>query len=864
MRRLFRALMRLFPADFRGDFGDEMQEVFTDELTDAGSRRAQARAWSQTMAGILRTGPRLHLEQAWQDTRYGLRNLARTPGFTTIAVLALSFGIGASVSTFALADAFMFRPLPFAEPDRLVHVWAAEPARDLYTLRVSRPEFESWANRTDLFDDAAVFNYSSVELTSGREPERVSSGTVGPNVFSLLGTPPLLGRTFQPDDGVPGAPRVAMLSETFWRARLDAREDVVGSTIEIAGEPYTVVGVMPASFVFPLPTTELWTPRVLDPVAHDADYQAFQVVARLRPDVTSAQAVAALDAAAPDLSRAHPSLEGRTAHIVPLRSALNFADDILSVGFVIVGIANLLVLLAACANISSLMLGRAVRRGREVAVRAALGASRFRLVRQFLVESVVLALIGGVGGTLVATWSLGLAAAVFPDDLYRVGTLSIDWRALGAALALAFAAAFTFGLMPASRFARVNLGSAMRQDGGGGTTSRSSLRLQSLMVQAQIGLSVVLLVGTVLVARSFVALTSVDPGFDPKGVLSLQLVLPRERYADAAALARFHAEVTARAAAVPGVTAATTVDYLPLNHESSLVTLRVAGFDDALEPRRPEALLLSVGTDYFAVMGIPVRQGREFTAADGPDQPRAVIISASLAQRYWPDGGALGATVRFARSDVPFTVVGVVANSQQVALADAERDQVFVAEAQQPRTYLRLLSRTSGDPRALTSALTAAVHAVDPLLPIVEVRTLDDVVDEALLPQRSLSLALLAMGGFSLALALLGIYGIVMVYAVDRTREMGIRVALGADERRIVRYVMARGLRLAAVGASIGLAVSIIGSLALRGMLFGIGAGDPLTYATVVALVVGVAALAGVLPARRAARISPLVAMKTD
>ena len=864
MRWFFRLLLRFLPADFRGDFGPEMQDVFGEELAAAGSRRHEARVWRRTIGGMLRTGVRLHVEQAWQDVRYAARNLRRTPGVAAIAVTALAFGIGGPVTTFALADAFLFKPLPFAEPDRLFHIWAAEPARGHLRLRASRPEFESWAARSDLFEDAAVFNYTTVELTSGVEPERISSGHVGPNIFALLGASPLLGRPFRPEDGVSGAAPVAILSERFWRARLGARDNVLGTSIAIAGEPCTIVGVMPEAFVFPLPVTELWTPRVLDPAVHDASYRDFQVVARLRPGVTPEQAAAALDAAAPELARVHPSLEGRTVNIVPLRSALNFADDIFSVGAVVLGVANLLVLLAACANVSSLMLGRAVRRGREVAIRAAIGASRFRLVRQFLAESLVLALAGGAAGMLLAVWSLGLIGAVIPADLYRVGALSVDWRVLAVALLLACGAAITFGLTPALRFARVDLGSAMRQDGPGGTTSRSSLRLQSLMVQGQIGLSVVLLVGVVLVGRSYLALTAVDPGFNPRGVLSLTLVLPEERHAGRDAVARFHAEVRARAAAVPGVSAATTVNYLPLNHEYSTTAVRVAGVASTEGPRPPEASALWVGPDYFAVMQIPVRQGREFTTSDVLGQPRVAIISASLARRAWPDGSALGATVRLGSNDVPFTVVGVVENSRQVDLSEADRDQVFLAQAQQPQSYFRLVVRTAGDPRGILPAMTAAVHDVDPLLPVAEARSLDEVVDEALLPQRMLSLSLVSMGVFSLALALLGIYGIVMVYVADRTREMGIRLALGAGGRRIGREILSRGLRLAAIGASGGLVLSVAAGLALDGMLFGVGAGDPLTYALVVALVVGVAALAGVLPARRAVRISPLIAMRSE
>jgi predicted permease len=384
-----------------------------------------------------------------------------------------------------------------------------------------------------------------------------------------------------------------------------------------------------------------------------------------------------------------------------------------------------------------------------------------------------------------------------------------------------------------------------------------------MLVQAQVGLSVLLLVGTVLVSRSFGALTGVDPGFEATGVLSLELVLPPERHGSPEAVGRFHTSLTDQARAIPGVVAATTVNYLPLNHEYATTRVRVAGVESADATAATEATYLRIGPDYFRVMGIPVHQGREFTRDDGAGQRRVAVVNASFARRYWPDGSAIGSVVRIGRTETPYTVVGVAGDSRQVDLAEADREQVFLPMMQQPQTYFRLLARTTGDPRALVSPLTAAVHAVDPLLPVVDVRTLEQVVDDALLPQRSLSLALVIMGGFSLALALLGIYGIVMVYVVDRTREMGIRIALGADERRIARFVLARGLRLAGIGAAIGLVVAFAASLAARGLLYGVEAIDPMTYAIVVVLVIGIAALAGALPARRAARTDALTAIRS-
>lgn len=862
MMRWFRALLRLFPADFRGDFGSDMQDVFSEELRDA--RGGRARVWWRNAVAMLRLGPRLHAEQSWQDARLAARALRRSPTFTLVAVVALAFGIGSAVTTFSIADAFLLRPLPFRDPSALVHVWSAERARGLPMLRSSLQEYRAWARHDDVFAGLAVFNYGSVELEGGAEPERVSTGSGSANLFDVLGVRPLLGRTFRAGEDAPGAAPVALVSAGFWRARFGGRADVLSSTLDISGTRYAIVGVMPDSFVFPLPTTKIWIPRVLDPSKYTADVQPFQVVGRLQPGVTRERADAILNAGAAERQRTYPALAGRTASVVPLRQALDFAHDIFSIGTLIIGLANLLLLLTACANISSLMLGRAVRRSREVAVRAALGASRFRLVRQFLVESLLLAAAGGAAGALLAWWGTGLAAGIIPDELFRTGPIAVDLRALLVAAALSILAALTFGLTPALRFARANLGEAMRQDGGTGTTSRSSLRLQSLMVQKQVALSVVLLVAMVLVTRSVGALGGVNPGFDASDVEVLQLVLPSARYSGPDAVAAFHDNVLARVQAVPGVESAATVNYLPLNHETDFAEVWLPGAVRTPDAHVPEATVLAVSPQYFDVMRIPVLQGRSFTGADQAGQPAVVIVNASLARHRWPDRSPIGARVELDDKPDQYTVVGVVADTHQSDLTTTGEEQIFLPEAQHPWDYLRIIARTSSDPRASAPALAAAVHAVDPLLPVLNASPLADVVDEYLLPQRSLRGTLLVIGAFSLWLALFGIYGIVVCHVADRTREIGVRVALGADERRIVRHVMGRGLRLAVRGAGAGLLLAAVAGFAARSLLFGVGPADAPTYLIVTGLVLFVAAAAGWLPARRAARIDPVLAIKTE
>ncbi|MEZ5317982.1 MAG: ABC transporter permease [Vicinamibacterales bacterium] len=860
--RWLRAWLRLFPADFRGDFGDEMRASVDEELRDARTRRGRAGVAWRNVTAALRVGPRLHLEQWRQDLRHAVRALAHAPLFSLAAVGALAFGIGSTVSTFGLADAFLFRPLPFARPAELVHLWAADRARGDDEMRASLQEFEAWRSRDDLFSGVAAFNYSSVELTGGPEPERIPAGLVSAGLFDVLGVPPLAGRALRAGDDQPGAAPVVVLGEAFWRQRFGGSPEAIGRSLAIGGVPHTIVGVMPASFVFPLPITRLWVPRILDRARLTPDVQPLQVVARLRPGVAPGQVTSGLEALAPDLGASYPALAGRTVNVVPLGEALNFAWDLFAIGSVVIGVANLLVLLAACANISSLMLGRAVTRGREVSIRAALGASRFRLVRQLMAESLVLAGCGALAGLGIAQAGLRLADRLIPMELYRAAPFAVDWRAAGVAVVLAAGAALLFGLSPALRFARANLAEAMRQDGTGGTTSRRSLRLQSLFVRKQVAFTVVLLVGTLVAARTFARLSTVDPGFETGGVTTMSLVLPVSRYADRAAVARFHADVSDAVRRVPGVDAATTVNYLPLNHETAIVPVSADGPGADAAVRRPEAQSLAVGPEYFRVLRIPIAAGRAFTPADTSDGRPVAVVNDTLARRLWPGRSPVGASLWIEDDVAPRTVVGIVGDTRQVDLGEAAGGQVFLPQAQSPWTYLRVLARGVDGREADLTALRAAVHDVDPLLPIVEVRSLRQVVDDFLLPQRALGAVLLVLGGFSLWLALFGIYGIVTCHVADRRREIGVRVALGADRSRIVRFVVGRGVRLAVHGSVAGLVLAAAGSLAARAFVPGLAVADPLVMLAVVGLIVGVAAAAAFVPARRAARVDPLRAIR--
>lgn len=798
-----------------------------------------------------------------QDLRYAVRLLVRNPGVTTVAVLALALGIGALAVTFSVTNAYLLRPLPFSESDRLVHVWSTNERQGWATLRVAVPDFLDWREQTRSFDDLAAFNYTADDLTGADRPEKISTGRVSANVFTLLGVAPLIGRGFEPGEDAPGQGTVAVLSHRFWQTRFQGDPAVLGRTLELSGRPYEIVGVMPPDFVFPLVTTQLWTPRELDTARYPRDLGLVQVVGRLAPGVTSEEAQAEMSAIASRLSGANPDTNAdRGVNIVPLRAALNFAHEIFQMMAALLGVANLFVLLIACANVSSLLIGRALGRTREVAVRSALGASRVRLVRQFLIESLVLALAGGAVGMLLAWWGVGVTAAVIPEDLYRIGDVAIDGRALLFSLGATLGTVLLFGLLPAWRAAVQDPGQGMRESPTAVTTSRSGLRLQSALVAGEIGMAATLLVGTALMIRSYQNLQRVDPGFASAGVITMTVSLPPQ-YEDAKQVAAFHQAALEQVSAVPGVIAAATVNFLPLNHETNFEEFTVPGRDVEGSARKPAATSLSVSREYFTVLGVPLRAGRVFSEADRDGTPRVVIVNETMARNYWPGADPVGARLELSDGE-PAVVVGVVGDTMHSDVTAAPGPQIYFAQAQAPWRYHRMLARTAGDPLVLTTAVSEVLWRVDSRIPLVEIRSLEQVVQDFFLPQTSISatLAVLALG--ALLLAVVGIYGLMSFFVSQRTHEIGIRMALGASPREVLALVLRRGLWLTLAGVGVGVAGAFGLAQGMSSLLYGIATVDPVAFAAVPAILLAVAMLSCYVPARRAATVDPLVSLRYE
>ena len=804
------------------------------------------------------------MDTFYQDFRYALRTLRKNPGFTATAVLTLALGIGANTSIFSFINAFLLRPLPFEQPDELVHVWGTNQRQGWNMNRVSQPNFLDWKDQNRVFEDMAAFNYTGETLTGLDQPEQVSGGRVSANAFQLLGVEPLMGRGFLEGEDQPGSKPVMVVSQQFWRNRLAADPKVLGRILELNDSAYTIVGVMPESFRFPLPTTQLWVPRPLDSAKYKRDVRFLQVFARLRPGVSLEQAQSEMDRLAQGLENAYPEVNAeRGASVVPLRNALNFAHDIIQPMSAVLAAAVGFVLLIACANVASLLLSRARSRQREMALRTALGAARRRLVRQILTECGVIAVLGAVLGVGLAQLGTRGLAGYIPAELYKVGEIELDSNALFFTLGLALLTAFIFGIFPALRAAQVDLSDSLKEGSSGAGSGRRGRSLHSALVVAEMSLAIVLLAGTALMIRSFVNLQQVDPGFSSSDVLSLQVSLPSQRYGASAQISAFHQAVADRVAGLPGVEAAATVNYLPLNHETDSTEFSIEG-RPAPQGRPWQGVAVTVSSGYFEVMQIPLLQGRVFSRQDEAGSQPVALISQAMANRFWPDSDPLGALLKLGDKGQPVMVVGVVGNVRQVDLESSSQPTIYRPQLQSPWRYLRVLARASGNPEALAAPIRREIWSLDAALPINEVRTLEQVVNDFLLPQRSLAESLGVLSAGALILAAVGIYGLMAFFVSQRVREIGIRLALGAKRSDVLRLVVGRTLKLTALGLTIGLAGAFGLTRLMSNFFFGVAAGDPSTFALTALFLTATALLAGYIPARRASRIDPMLTLRCE
>ncbi len=812
------------------------------------------------------------------DLRYAARTLAANPGFAAAAVLTLALGIGANGAVASVLRALLLRPLPYSQPERLVMVWSRWS--EFPKTWVSVEEARTWA-AAGCFSGLALLHPEQANLTGAGEPERVGSARVSANAFEVLGVKPLLGRPFTAAEVGSHPAGVVILSEALWRRRFGGAPGIVGSAIDLDGAPQTVVGVMPAGFELPTDygsstPAALWLPLREDlagayafrPRGGDHNYHA---IARLLPGTSVAAARARLRALAGGLTAA--GTYPRSWHFEPL--VVPVAEDVLGSlrgALLALGGAVGFVLLIACANVANLLLARGLGRRKELAVRMALGAGRGRLLRQLLAESCTLAALGGAAGLLLAWLGVRLILSLGPLEIPRLAEIGMDGGVAAFVALLALATALIFGLAPALQLSGSDLQASLREGGRGAAgPGAGGGRLQGLMVVAEVALAVVLVMGASLMIRTFWSLSRVDPGFRPARVLTLGISPPRARYPRAEPLVRLYDEILAEVRQVPGVRSAGAVRALPLASELGDWGLKVEGY--APPPGENVAADWQIATPgYFETLGIPLRAGRTFTAADRRDSQPVIIISEALARRFWPGKDPLGRRIQVGGTTPRFsTVVGVVGDVRHNGLTAQVKGAWYLPRAQFDQSTGSLIpgmtlvvAASAGNPADLAGPVRAAIHAVDPRLPVSEVRTLADVVGRAAGKQRFTMFFLLLCSGLALTLAAVGVYGVARFRVGARTREIGLRMALGAQAGQVLRLVVAQGMALLAAGLAAGLLASLVVTRSLGGLLYGVEAMDPpamLATALVLALV---ALAANWLPARRAARVDPLVVLRGE
>lgn len=810
------------------------------------------------------------MERLLRDFRTGARSLRRSPGHSAVVVLTLAMGIAAATVVFSVMNPYLVRPLPFAAPDRLIQIEQVEPQRGSRWVRFSLPQWVDWRSANRSLADVAAYRYSTANVggDGGGDgfPERLMISWTTPNLFAVLGEPALHGRTYRGAEGGPSAEPVTVLSHGLWATRYGGDPGIIGRTVRLDGVAHTVLGVMPPRFTFPWNEVKAWVPERRPGAWSDRTLQSFILVGRLADGWTRDRAEADLLRVQRELGSAYPEADGMYAglNIRPMREALNFGYEAVRLGFTLLMAAVGILLLIACVNVAGLMLARATARSREMAVRRALGAGRGRLTGQLLAESAMLAAAGGIAGLGLARLMIGVIGPALPEDLFRVGTASMDWRVVLFGLGLITATPLLFGLSSALSAARTAPAEALRSGARAG--DRAGTRRRAALVVVQVGLAVVLAAMTSLLGRSLLAVQRIDTGFQPERMLVAEATPPLASHPDDRAVESFFDRAAAALGSLPGVEVVGATSRLPLNHETFRVAYRAAGGEGGMESW-PDAIYSSVDGDYFDATETPVLEGRGFVPSDGEGTTPVVVVSRSLAEREWPGESALGRTLRVATSDpaTHATVVGVVGDIRWADLTTPPAPHVYapLTGAQARRRFL--VAKVAGplDPGTMVDAARRTVAGLDPAVPLT-VRPMRRVLRENDFPWVVSSVAVGVFGVMALLLASLGIYGLIAYSVALRRRELGIRAALGAGSRALRRMVLGQGLRLAAAGLAVGLALALVAGRLLGSLLYGVGRADPVTFGLVTALFLGVAAAAAGIPAMRAARVEPAEVMREE
>jgi predicted permease len=820
-------------------------------------------------------------EALWADVRFGFRMLRKNPAFTIVAVLTLALGIGASTAVFSVVNAILLKPLPYPNPERILIPWRLPPAGvnlGFPELPWGRVETEFLFQESKTFQSLGAFKSDTFNLTGSDEPVRLDGLRASAGFFPAMGISPALGRAFTAEEDQPGHNREVILSGSLWRETFGRDPGILGRVIELNGEPYTVIGVMPPGFAFPrseemppifnLPREiQLWVPLALPPgPLIPAESSELAVIGRVKPGITIDQAQAEMNVLGKRLDSQYPLAKGWfETRVAPLSHQI--AGTTRRPLLLILGAVGI-VLLIACSNVASLLLARTLGRGREFTLRAALGAGRSRLVRQLLTESVLLASVGGVVGLLFANAGIYFAKIFGPSNIPRLREVGLDVWVFSFTLAITFITGVLFGLAPAIGASRQNLVEALKEGGqriGGGT---SGSRLRKGLLVSEVALALVLVVAAGLLTQTFFRLLAMDPGFSPARVLTFELSLPALKYTDQQHIAALYQSVLQRLRALPGANSVGIVETLPLGGATESTGLRFSDSPNAARKENPFANYTIISPGFFDAAGTPILRGRDFQETDAANSQPVAIINSAMAKKFWPGEDPIGKQVAPGSRLYPIeTIVGVVADVKHLSLREEPPPEMYVPYTQKVWPSLLTMDvvlRTSVDPTAMTSSAREAVHSVDSDLPVAKVATLATLVDDSMTQQRFSVLLLGSFGAIALLLASIGMYGVISYSVVQRTQEIGIRMALGAERRNVLGMVLGQGARLSGLGIAIGIVAALAVTRLMDGFLYGVRATDPLTFVGVSLLLLAVALLACYIPARRAMRVDPMIALRYE
>lgn len=806
------------------------------------------------------------MDQLIQDIRYAFRMMFRNPGFTFVALITLALGIGANTAIFSLVNGLLLRPLPYGNPDRIVMVWQDYRERTGRDKEWTSPDtFFDWRDQNHSLESISVLDAWLPTILAG-EPEQIPGATVTYNIFSVLGVSPAIGRTFVAEEDKPNGRKVVILSDGLWKRRFAADRNVIGKDILINGEKYSVIGVMPPKFEFPMePAAQIWTPMQVDATnSCGRDCITLRSIARLKPAITLAQAKSDMNLVAQRLQQQYPEQYRNVGiTLTPLQEQLT--EEIRPPLLVLLAAVGL-VLLITCANVANLLLVRASGRKSEIAIRSALGAGKSRLRRQLITENMLLALIGGALGIFLGVIGIDILIKLLPEDLPIIGirNVSIDLRVLVFTLGISIATGLIFGLIPLLQFNDPKLGESLKE-GGRNRLGAGNHRIRSFLVVSEVAFALMLLIGAALLMKSFLRLMNVNPGFQSQNVLTMQLNLPGSRYPEREQISAFYSQLLEKLKSMPGVLKAGTTSALPLGGNYTDTSFMIEG--QSVEARKDQPVWYQLISDeYLQTMGIRLLKGRYFTDQDNFDAPRVVIVTESFARRYFPDGNVIGKRLNFNNPQKPLwrEIVGIASDVKQFGLNKEAPIAIYFYQGQSASPFVTLAVRTSTNPLNLASEIRSQVWSIDKNLAVSNIQTMEQVVIKTVnTPRITLSL-IGAFAAAALLLAALGLYGVVSYSAAQRTNEIGIRMALGARENDVLKMVVGQGMRLAAIGVVIGLIGAYALTHLMSKLLFGVSATDPLIFVTIAGLLALIALIASYIPAYRASKIDPIIALRYE